>query len=311
MTRPGAGRSTVFRRCSQKNNKKYSRIGELTAPTNNFEIKFSVKARNDAHIALCNDKTFPSKKKKKCYEVLIGGWKNTKSTLRPQLMHGKNWAMNNERLLNEKDYVNFYIKKEGNKVFVGKAGKKEPFMVHTFYGNEIVENIKYVGVMTDSGSTGAWKSFSVEASEFKPKTISFASKSSRKRKKGGGGSNTKMKMIQVLGIMNSDSIFKACVTQGMRPVCDHAAYFDGKCEVIAGHKHMSRLSTPGAEGAYFYCGRAHGKRTLQQLPGNGHRWSNGNDKNGATLCATSMTATKDCAFKYRGYQLERVGVKDL
>ena len=143
-----------------KNNKKYSRIGELTAPTNNFEIKFSVKARSNAHIALCNDKTFPSKKKKKCYEVLIGGWGNTKSTLRPQLTHGKNWAMNNERLLNEKDYVNFYIKKEGNKVLVGKAGKKEPFMVHTFYGDEIVENIKYVGAMTDSGSTGAWKSFS-------------------------------------------------------------------------------------------------------------------------------------------------------
>merc|ERR1712054_210223 len=113
-----------------------------------------------------------------------------------------------------------------------------------------------------------------------------------------------LKRVTVKGRINSDSIYHACTKHGLRPVCDHASYFDGRCEVVRGYSHMSRDGHHGVRGVYFYCGRANHNRALQHV-GRGHRWTNGRDTHGDTLCTKRKALN---SFKYRGQTLHRARV---
>merc|ERR1740117_1351397 len=114
-----------------------------------------------------------------------------------------------------------------------------------------------------------------------------------------------LKRVHVPGKLTSQTIYAACTAKKMIPVCDHASYFDGRCEVVGGHKHMSRDDkTKGVQEAYFYCGKTNGNKALQHMHGR-HRWSNSNDKNGETICTKRQKYTK---FKFRSYELHRTPV---
>jgi len=130
--------------------------------------------------------------------------------------------------------------------------------------------------------------------------------------------------VAVAGAMNSDNIYTACTATGLRPVCDHNAYFDGRCVVVGMHTndgnwHMSHSShtsqfakevpSEALIDVFMYCGRANGGSSLQHLQG-GHRWSLNYDVNGDTLCTPADDTSKD-AFTYNGFKMTRIPVKGL
>jgi len=112
--------------------------------------------------------------------------------------------------------------------------------------------------------------------------------------------------VHVPGKVNSNSIFEACKAKGLRPVCDHPSYFDGRCEVVNGKKHMSREDkVKGGHNAYYYCGHANRKRALQHV-NRGHRWSKGTEEDVETVCTKRIDRF---TIGYRGYSLVRTRVK--
>jgi len=123
-----------------------------------------------------------------------------------------------------------------------------------------------------------------------------------------------MHRVVVKGVMNSDSIFKACQAKKMRPVCNHASYADGRCILIHSnwhfnHPHHARqhgVPRSLVHGTFTYCGFANHKRSLFNR-GNSHRWSNNNDKNGQTICLKSHR--DEAGFVYRHYHFLRVRVQ--
>merc|ERR550537_603988 len=98
--------------------------------------------------------------------------------------------------------------------------------------------------------------------------------------------------VRVSGPMDKNHILKACKSKGMVPVCDHHAYRDGVCYDSGVNLHFShpshdrhaKLNFPvaKAKGVFWYTGRHHTGSLLNT--GSTHRWRNGNDKNGFTMC---------------------------
>jgi len=128
--------------------------------------------------------------------------------------------------------------------------------------------------------------------------------------------NHEIERVPVSGKMISDNIYKACEAKSMKPVCDHANYFDGRCEMVGEHWHFShqhhsvrqrKMPAESLRDAYIYCGRANHHWALQQTY-NGHRWSNNNDRDGDTLC-TKASKQFAGSFDWEGYLLHRVNVK--
>jgi hypothetical protein len=116
--------------------------------------------------------------------------------------------------------------------------------------------------------------------------------------------------------MTSDNIFKACRAKGMKPVCDHSNYFDGMCEIVGGGWHFShphhtknhawQVNPMSWVGAYFYCGRAHHHWALRHGRDT-HRWSNGNHRDGETICTKPLESAKK--FEWRDWEFHRATVQ--
>merc|ERR1719506_397185 len=103
--------------------------------------------------------------------------------------------------------------------------------------------------------------------------------------------------------MTCQNIWKACQNEGLRPVCGHADYFDGRCVVVGakshnhGRWHLSykphtdRWAKDGSRkvermslvDAYMY---RNSKWPLKHLFQGSHSTANNNDRDGDTLCTT-------------------------
>lgn len=110
--------------------------------------------------------------------------------------------------------------------------------------------------------------------------------------------------VKVQGKVNSQSIQRACCEKGMRPVCDHWNYQDGKCRMAGGRWHFSHpshdrqhgIDAKKLRGVFFYCGHSNHNRALINL-GNTHRWTHGWESDGDTMCVTRTEAYKQ---KHKG-----------
>jgi len=118
------------------------------------EVTFKVKASNDAHVALSEDGTHGGKK----YEIVIGGWGNHQSVIRPG-NQGKNLVAKGGTVLDRSKHIEFRIswdattikvEREG-KVFMELTGRDKP--PHDKYNWDI----KHVMVSTGWGSPGNWE----------------------------------------------------------------------------------------------------------------------------------------------------------
>jgi len=96
--------------------------------------------------------------------------------------------------------------------------------------------------------------------------------------------------VRVSGPMDANHIRAACARKGLRPVCDHSHYRDAHCFNSGKGLHFShphhdkhlQIPVSKAKGIFWYTGRHHTGSLLNT--GGGHRWRNGNDKNGFTMC---------------------------
>ncbi len=119
--------------------------------------------------------------------------------------------------------------------------------------------------------------------------------------------------IPVRGNMNSKNILDACLQRNLRPVCDHASYTDGQCQLVGEGWHFSypphttarHIAPWRMRGVYMYAGRANGGKSLENI-GTTHRWSSGRDRNGDTLCVKARDTHH--AFDFRGFRFFPVKV---
>jgi len=99
--------------------------------------------------------------------------------------------------------------------------------------------------------------------------------------------------VRVDGRMkNQENLKRACAKNGMKPVCDHPAYYDGHCIKLFPHwlhisyrPHNSHTGFPWnvADNTFFYTG-PHGHHSLK-AEGGSHRWANDQDYSGDVMCA--------------------------
>lgn len=129
----------------------------------------------------------------------------------------------------------------------------------------------------------------------------------------------KLERVAVSGRMTSKNIRKACHKKGLKPVCNHAKYADGRCVLVGGNWHFSKakhtasktdplgvkLGRSMLQGVFTYCGNAFKGQSLVDLASK-HRVSTDDDKGGDTLC-TSTNYT-NAQFTYNDYKFKRVPV---
>ncbi|XP_033105774.1 uncharacterized protein LOC117108037 [Anneissia japonica] len=113
-------------------------------------ITFRVKARNDVHIALSPENNDVDEE----YEIVIGGWRNTKSVIR-RSRQGDNLAVyvNRNGFVDTEEFRRFWISFRGGDIRVGEDGK--PAFMHLPDGSPI--DVHYIGYTTGWGSDGEFK----------------------------------------------------------------------------------------------------------------------------------------------------------
>uniref|UniRef100_A0A2S2Q4X7 C3 and PZP-like alpha-2-macroglobulin domain-containing protein 8 n=1 Tax=Sipha flava TaxID=143950 RepID=A0A2S2Q4X7_9HEMI len=118
-------------------------------PLNFGALHFSVKASNDAHIAL----TATAENKPPKYEIFLGGWGNSKSSIRKNNEEPDKVIADTPKILNGSEERSFWIKWGGGFIGVGKQGEEKPFMS---WQDEESLNVSFYGVRTGWGATGVW-----------------------------------------------------------------------------------------------------------------------------------------------------------
>ncbi|XP_060838903.1 uncharacterized protein LOC132920491 isoform X1 [Rhopalosiphum padi] len=118
-------------------------------PLNFGSLHFTVKASNDAHIAL----TATADNKPPKYEIFLGGWGNTKSSIRKNNEEPDKVIVDTPKILNGGEARGFWIKWGGGFIGVGKQGEEKPFMS---WQDEESLNVLFYGVRSGWGATGVW-----------------------------------------------------------------------------------------------------------------------------------------------------------
>ncbi|XP_050422531.1 C3 and PZP-like alpha-2-macroglobulin domain-containing protein 8 isoform X4 [Adelges cooleyi] len=118
-------------------------------PLNFNTLHFSVQASNDAHVAL----TSTNANKPPKYEIFIGGWGNSKSSIRKNNEEPDKVIVDTPKVLNGNEARGFWIKWGGGFIGIGKQGEAKPFM--SWQDDETI-NVAYFGVRTGWGSSGIW-----------------------------------------------------------------------------------------------------------------------------------------------------------
>ncbi|XP_048247355.1 uncharacterized protein LOC124145114 [Haliotis rufescens] len=112
---------------------------------------FWVRATNDAHIALLRNKGLYEND---MYEIVIGGWHNTKSVIRDR-KGGPILALARHVPLSGNKHLPFWISFSGGTISVG-AGTEVGTRQFMSWTDPTPTQIRYVGVATGWGSTGKW-----------------------------------------------------------------------------------------------------------------------------------------------------------
>ncbi|KAJ8320807.1 hypothetical protein KUTeg_002394 [Tegillarca granosa] len=113
---------------------------------------FNVRACNDAHIGLFT--TFPSMNQRQFYEIVIGGWGNTKSVIR-KVKQGQPMAQKFAKFLSCTNAKPFWVSWNNGhiKVGTGKDVDRNTFMVWT---DPNPYQVNFVAVTSGFGSDADW-----------------------------------------------------------------------------------------------------------------------------------------------------------
>ncbi|XP_063838499.1 uncharacterized protein LOC135087680 [Ostrinia nubilalis] len=123
-------------------------------PVASGSIRFEVKTWKDAHLVL----TSGPKETDPRYEVIIGGWENTKSVIRRKGKNPDQKEIQTPGILTDKEFRRFSIRWDGNTVQVHQytEGQSQPRKLMEFKDPDRFP-ITFVGVGTGWGASGTWK----------------------------------------------------------------------------------------------------------------------------------------------------------
>lgn len=114
-------------------------------------VVFRVKARNDAHIALSRVKGVWTND---TYEIVIGGWNNQRSAIRPCVQCNPVAQLQNNPM-DENVYKSFWISWTDSTIRVGFG--EEPFQNEFLsWTDPNPHEVNYVGLSTGWGALGNW-----------------------------------------------------------------------------------------------------------------------------------------------------------
>jgi len=86
-------------------------------------------------------------------QIFLGGWGNTKSSIRKNNEEPDKVIVDTPKLLNGSEARGFWIKWGGGFIGVGKQGEEKPFM--SWQDDESL-NVLFYGVRSGWGATGVW-----------------------------------------------------------------------------------------------------------------------------------------------------------
>ncbi|XP_070537336.1 C-type mannose receptor 2-like [Ptychodera flava] len=121
----------------------------VPGPLKNERIMFEVRANSDVHIALSEFNYYVNDQ----YEIVIGGWHNTKSVIRRCLDCGHEEEVSTPQILSGSEFRGFWITFVDGTITVGKEGG-EAFMTWT---DPNPMTINYVGYSTGYGHDGEFR----------------------------------------------------------------------------------------------------------------------------------------------------------
>ena len=115
-------------------------------------IQFYVQANNDAHVLLQSRK---NDEVNGVYEIVIGGWRNSKSVIRDR-KQGTNYALTHNMGLNSTSLRPFWVSFQNGWVKVGTGTEvgENQFMS---WEDPTPAKIKFISVSTGFGSSGRWE----------------------------------------------------------------------------------------------------------------------------------------------------------
>lgn len=87
------------------------------------------------------------------YEIVIGGWTNTKSVIRQIGKQPDLIAVSTPSIVNPREMRSFWVRWQNNVIQVGRGGEDIAFMS---YRDANLFHVQYVGICTAFGSTGTW-----------------------------------------------------------------------------------------------------------------------------------------------------------
>ncbi|XP_052106228.1 zonadhesin-like isoform X16 [Mytilus californianus] len=113
-----------------------------------FSIKFKVMAKNDAHLALMSS----NNEKDPLYELVLGGWGNSKSVVRDK-KQGRSLSEHKGKMLRPNKLESFKVIWNKGKIRV-EDGRGKKIMEWTDTSNPL--KIRDIGISTGWGATGTW-----------------------------------------------------------------------------------------------------------------------------------------------------------
>ncbi|KAK2164300.1 hypothetical protein LSH36_66g05034 [Paralvinella palmiformis] len=114
-------------------------------------IAFSIRARNDAHVALSKFENNPGFE---TYEIVIGGWNNEKSVIR-KCSQCRPMTSLDGPLLNDSEFKQFWVSWDEAKLRVGEGGAPHLNELMSWLDPD-PHLVNYLAVSTGWGSNGTW-----------------------------------------------------------------------------------------------------------------------------------------------------------
>ncbi|XP_014366081.2 uncharacterized protein LOC106716925 isoform X2 [Papilio machaon] len=119
-------------------------------PVSSGVVQFKVRTPNDAHVAL----TMAPQDSEPIYEIMIGGWGNTKSVIRKNKTRPDKVEIETPGIVNGGEFRGFWVRWDGGVVSAGREGESIPFIS---WADPEPFPVAFVGVCTGWGATGTWK----------------------------------------------------------------------------------------------------------------------------------------------------------
>ena len=141
----------------------YNLTTNCLVATGRTYLTFRARASNDVNIAFTSDNSVTSGT---AYDIVIGGWKNTRSTLRLGI-GGSECVHTNHNPLSQTFFDEFWVSWTGSYVRVGTGTSVGSSYFLSCYQRSMY-SVNFIWIRTGWGSSGEWRFVKGKCSPFQP-----------------------------------------------------------------------------------------------------------------------------------------------